>query len=234
VAGYTITITSNDETAAQTTIRVDTASGSARITELTVRAAEGGGIFPQQLPALNLDQLIAALVPPAPTAIASSDESPTASAESAAASAESAPASAELVPTEPASSESAAVEQASAQADVPESAPSPEASDEPVETPQPASVSARGGRSSRAKKAARTAPAKTAPARSRQTKAERTAATQSPNGRRAYRRMPEANELLSAYREVGGTTALARHYGVPRHTATGWLRRLRMQGLLES
>jgi hypothetical protein len=224
VAGYTITIMSNDETAAQTTIRVGTASGSARITELTVRAAEGGGIFPRQLPALNLDQLIAALVPSAPTALASSDDS-----EPASASVGSLPA--ESLPAEPATSESAAVEQVSA----PESVLVPEASDEPVETPQlSASASARGARSSRAKKAARTAPAKKAPARSRQTKAEKTAATQSPNGRRAYRRMPEANELLSAYREVGGTTALARHYGVPRHTATGWLRRLRMQGLLES
>ena len=46
--------------------------------------------------------------------------------------------------------------------------------------------------------------------------------------------MPEADEVLAAYREVGGTTALARHFGVPRHTATGWLRRLRSQGQLES
>jgi transposase len=46
--------------------------------------------------------------------------------------------------------------------------------------------------------------------------------------------MPEPGEVLTAYREVGGTTALARHYGVPRHTATGWLRRLRSQGLLEA
>ena len=54
MAGYTITITpSNDDTGAQTTIQVDTASGSARITELTVRAADGGGLAPQQLPAVN-------------------------------------------------------------------------------------------------------------------------------------------------------------------------------------
>jgi transposase len=46
--------------------------------------------------------------------------------------------------------------------------------------------------------------------------------------------MPESSEVLDAYRQVGGTTALARHFGVPRHTATGWLRRLRGQGLLDS
>jgi DNA-binding IclR family transcriptional regulator len=45
--------------------------------------------------------------------------------------------------------------------------------------------------------------------------------------------MPEAREVLDAYRTVGGTTALARHFGVPRHTASGWLRRLRGMGLLD-
>jgi hypothetical protein len=236
VASYTITITSNDEAAAQTTIRVDTASGSARIIELTVRAAEGGGIFPQQLPSLNLDQLIAALVPSAPTAITetpgpsgdvSTGQPPTGQSSTGQSSTEQS--STEQSSTEQPSTEQSSTEQASARTDVPAS----EVSDEPAETPQPAS-SARGGRSSRVRKAARTAPAKKAPARSRQTKAEKAAAMQPTNGRRAYRRMPEAAELLAAYREVGGTTALARHYGVPRHTATGWLRRLRMQGMLES
>jgi hypothetical protein len=70
VAGYTITIApTDDETGAQTTIRVDTASGTTRITELTVRAVDGGGLSAQQLPSLNLDQLIAALAPPVTTAI---------------------------------------------------------------------------------------------------------------------------------------------------------------------
>jgi hypothetical protein len=218
VAGYTITITSNDEAGAQTTIRVDTASGSARITELTVRAAEGGAIFPQQLPAINLDQLIAALVPSVPTAITATTGS------------------SEQVPAEqPATgqvpAEQSATEQAPALAEVSVA----DVSEESAETPEAPASSTRVGRSSRPKKAARTAPAKKAPARSRQTKAEKTAvAAQSANGRRAYRRMPESSELLAAYREVGGTTALARHYGVPRHTATGWLRRLRMQGMLEA
>jgi hypothetical protein len=222
VAGYTITITSNDdESGAQTTIRVDTASGDARITELTVRAAEGGAIFPQQLPALNLDRLIAALVPSGPTAItdtpgpdrqASNGHSPTGQASSG-----------------QASSEHASSEQASTRSDLSEA----EVAGESPETPEPA-PSARVGRPARGKKTSRTAPAKTTPARSRQARAEKTAATAQANGRRAYRRMPETAEVLAAYREVGGTTALARHFGVPRHTATGWLRRLRTQGLLDS
>jgi hypothetical protein len=215
VAGYTITITPNDnEAGAHTTIRVDTTSGSARITELTVRAGEGGAIFPQQLPALNLDQLIAALVPPATTAITAMSS-----------------------PTEQASTEQAATQQAATpvatRADV--SAPEVEVVRESPEMPQSTASPVRAGRPSRAKKAGPTAPAKKAPSRSRQTKAERVAATaQSTSDRRAYRRMPEPADVLAAYLEVGGTTALARHYGVPRHTATGWLRRLRNQGMLDS
>ncbi|MEU1550757.1 hypothetical protein [Nocardia sp. NPDC005745] len=44
---------------------------------------------------------------------------------------------------------------------------------------------------------------------------------------RAYRRMPDADELRSQYQQLGTVTALARHYGVPRHTAQGWMGRLR-------
>jgi hypothetical protein len=215
VAGYTITITPNDEEAgACTTIRVDTTSGGARITELTVRAAEGGTIYPQQIPALNLDQLIAALVPPATAAIPAVP--------------------AQRVP-EVAAPEIAAAFAAPVVAARDASSAPADLAERTVESAQPVAPPARASRSSRAKKAGRTAPAKKAPARTRVTKAERSGTTaQSASGRRAYRRMPEPDALLAAYREVGGTTALARHYGVPRHTATGWLRRLRNQGLLES
>ncbi len=47
---------------------------------------------------------------------------------------------------------------------------------------------------------------------------------------RAYRRMPE--DLATAYQRIGGAGALAEHYGVPRHTVQGWLRRLRADGVL--
>jgi hypothetical protein len=216
VAGYTITITPNDDEAgAHTTIRVDTTSGSARITELTVRAAEGGAIFPQQLPVLNLDQLIAALVPPVTTAITAMPSSP------------------QQAPAQQAPGRRVSTQQAPVQAAVSE--PELEVARESPETPQSTTSPARTGRPSRGKKAGTTAPAKRASSRSRQTKAEKMAATaHSTSGRRAYRRMPEPGDVLAAYREVGGTTALARHYGVPRHTATGWLRRLRNQGMLDS
>jgi hypothetical protein len=51
---------------------------------------------------------------------------------------------------------------------------------------------------------------------------------------RSYRRMPDANELLSAYQDADSVTELARRYGVPRHTMNGWLSRLRRMGLLTS
>jgi hypothetical protein len=192
VAGYTITIApTDDETGAQTTIRVDTASGTTRITELTVRAVDGGGLSAQQLPSLNLDQLIAALAPPVTTAITAT---PTTS--------------------EPASASAGA--------------PEPGVSQDP--SAPAAAPSSRASRP-RTKKTVRKT-AQKAPVRSRQAKVA--VAEESPNGRRAYRRMPEPDEVLTAYREAGGTTALARYFGVPRHTATGWLRRLRSQGMLDA
>jgi hypothetical protein len=47
---------------------------------------------------------------------------------------------------------------------------------------------------------------------------------------RAYRRMPDASEVLETYERVGTITGLAAHYGVPRHTAQGWASRLRRSG----
>jgi hypothetical protein len=47
------------------------------------------------------------------------------------------------------------------------------------------------------------------------------------SGARAYRRMPD--DLAATYAKSGSITAVARHYGVPRHTAQGWIGRLRRQ-----
>ncbi len=44
---------------------------------------------------------------------------------------------------------------------------------------------------------------------------------------RAYRRMPD--DFASVYQQVGSATAVADHYQVPKHTAHGWIRRLRGQ-----
>jgi hypothetical protein len=44
---------------------------------------------------------------------------------------------------------------------------------------------------------------------------------------RAYRRMPDAEEVKAVYEAAGTVTGVAEHYGVPRHTAKGWIGRLR-------
>lgn len=72
------------------------------------------------------------------------------------------------------------------------------------------------------------APAKTARAKVAAKKTVRTAGTEA----RAYRRMPD--DMATVYQRMGGATAVAEHYGVPRHTVQGWLRRLRSQGALPS
>jgi hypothetical protein len=61
----------------------------------------------------------------------------------------------------------------------------------------------------------------------------RTADTKAaPNAARAYRRMPDQDEVVSAWVDSGSTSAVAAHFGVPRHTASGWLRRLRTMGVI--
>lgn len=68
--------------------------------------------------------------------------------------------------------------------------------------------------------AASASPTPASPSRSRSAS---TSATQA----RAYRRVPE--DLLDRFEEIGTVTALAAHYGVPRHTAQGWINRMRQQ-----
>jgi hypothetical protein len=48
---------------------------------------------------------------------------------------------------------------------------------------------------------------------------------------RAYRKMPEADKVLTVLEEVGTVTAMAQHFGVPRHTAQGWMQRIRRQSV---
>jgi hypothetical protein len=65
--------------------------------------------------------------------------------------------------------------------------------------------------------------AKAAPAKKSATRATTVAAA----GERAYRRMPD--DFATVYGQAGNAAAVADHYGVPRHTAHGWIRRLRGQ-----
>ncbi len=93
-------------------------------------------------------------------------------------------------------------------------------------------------RRGRAAGAAGAATKKTAPRGARvragaRTAAKRTtrrAAVEGSGNERAYRRMPEPDEVLAAYQAAGSITGLAEHFDVPRHTAQGWAGRLRRIG----
>jgi hypothetical protein len=49
-------------------------------------------------------------------------------------------------------------------------------------------------------------------------------------GERPYRRMPDPDTIMKAYRKVGTVSGLADRFQVPRHTVNHWARRLRSQG----
>ena len=86
------------------------------------------------------------------------------------------------------------------------------------------------GRGRPAAKRAGRAPAVAEPAKATRSRVTAKKTARGAGGGRAYRRMPD--DLATVYQRVGGATAVAEHYGVPRHTVQGWLRRLRSQGVL--
>lgn len=103
------------------------------------------------------------------------------------------------------------------------------------ETGRPAKAAAAGrtaGRGQRpAKRTRAAAPATAEPAKVTRARVAAKKATRGDSGQgRAYRRMPE--DFAAVYKRVGGASAAAGHYKVPRHTVQGWLRRLRSEGVL--
>jgi hypothetical protein len=88
-----------------------------------------------------------------------------------------------------------------------------------------------GGKRQPAPRTRRAAPA-AAPAKATRARvaAKKTAREAGGAQSRAYRRMPD--DVAIVFNQAGGASAVADHYGVPRHTVQGWLRRLRSQGVL--
>jgi hypothetical protein len=210
---YVITITPDNGGApsadtAHTTVRIDTSTGQTRITELTVRAASGGGLAPADLPPVDLDLLVRALTAPAPAqALPAGDE--------------------------PATPPAQAQTPASASRQDAVSEPEKPAVDEPAAAPRRARKA--GGRKAAAKKAGaakKTTTAKKATAKKAAAPRRRAAAEAAPTtaGTRAYRRMPDPDQVMDVYRETGTITGVAEHFDVPRHTVAGWARRLRSMG----
>lgn len=278
---YVITIAPDndgtpDAATAQTTVRVDTSSGDARITELTVRSAGGGGLAPADLPAFDLERLIRALAaPPAvralpatqahdiPTSAAPETHAPSPGPGAPVVTGHAPETLEEHVLAEPAEPATepfiTAVDESAAGgfAEQPEpprrragakrvaakkaakkvtgrKAPARKATAEATAVKKAATARAGGARKAAGGAAAQKATGAKAtgakaPGRKAAT-AKSTRASGQRDGVRAYRRMPEAAEVLAAYAEAGSITGLAQHYGVPRHTANGWARRLRQQG----
>jgi hypothetical protein len=202
-----------------TTVRVDTSTGQARITELTVRAANDGGLAPTDLPPIDLGLLIRALtvagqaqaLPPA--ALVSTPTTATGRAAE--------PSGPEPTAVAPAFAESpgASPRRRGRKAAATRTGPAKEA-------PARKSVARKATtkKATTAKKA--TAARSTSKAPSRRGTAPATATTTP----RAYRRVPEAEQVMDVYRQTGSITGVAEHFGVPRHTVAGWARRLRTQG----
>jgi hypothetical protein len=71
-----------------------------------------------------------------------------------------------------------------------------------------------------------TAPAASSPQPTEEKPSEFSGDGSPPKGR-PYRKMPEPSQVLKVLREEGTVTAMARRFGVPRHTAQGWLQRIR-------
>jgi hypothetical protein len=235
VNAYTVTITCEGYNA-QMVVKIEDASGTPRISELCVRPTEGNSLSAAELPSVNLDFLLRSLQQPGPTpgpaggpnggsggfgfsatgtgpaATASDLTSENGAAENLTAENLADPSLAGQDRADKATS-ATAVDQSWARRDTgkrakrvggtaKDGAKNGASSDGAVATQQASGPAERGRRRIR------------------------TNATVS--GARAYRRMPD--DLAETYAQSGSVTAVAKHYGVPRHTAQGWVDRLRRQG----
>lgn len=206
---YTVTITPNDDSGNRTTLTVDTSADQVRITDVHLHAT--GGLTGGQMPSIDFGLLLKALARPAnsPAAIAA--------------------APAEPAPAYPAAAD---VDEPAVAVTAPLAAETQHADDEA--TPLPAPELARKRSNPRRATAARGAkgkaaateekPARRKPARAH-TKAITTGAITTASKERVYRRMPE--DFGDVYRQASTAAAIVDHYGVPRHTAQGWIRRFK-------
>jgi len=203
VNSYTITIAANDDSGNTTTLLVDTSGGEVMITDVHLHA--GGGLSGGRLPTVDFGLLLRAVnATSAPQSIESAPTNPS-------------------VAAEPTASAGAAVDERSDTTATPRAGRAARtrrraAKAEPEATPTPAARRGRGGRASAAKTAA-------APKAATARKASRATKVAAASGERAYRRMPD--DFVTVYEQIGAPGAIAEHYGVPRYTVHGWIRRIR-------
>ncbi|GHJ53013.1 hypothetical protein Nm8I071_23200 [Nonomuraea sp. TT08I-71] len=230
MSSYTITIAADDPDHATTILRVEVRDAIPRISELVVRAGQGNGLTPGQVPAVDMDLLLRAIAPAADERQATI-QPPVAVTGGPSATADPSLDASKLTVdrTQGQSSEASAVTEGRA-------ATRPTATAEDVVSPQQASAASKASENRRARqssdaRATRSGGGKgkaaaKAGASSAATKTtKRAASVVASAGGRVYRRSP--SDLEAVYRQAGNVAAVADHYNVPRHTAQGWIRTLR-------
>lgn len=186
----------------QATIRVETGPPSAHITEMTVRSTAPGGLTHGSLPTIDLRGVVAALlsgVRPATLDDETRVQAPTQHTEHA-------------EPTQRGER------------------PKPTAAAERPSAVQPAEGVQRSDGLGVGRTLTPSAPSAAADTdeSALATDAGRSDSSAKVSGSpRVYRRMPDVDEVRSAYERIGTVTGLAELYGVPRHTAQGWMGRIR-------
>jgi hypothetical protein len=229
VSSYTIVIAADDPAHATTTLRVDVTDSAARVTELLVRAGDGDGLTARQIPAVDLDLLLRAVSPAAggQSAVAAPPASEPATPEDISARftgaatpavRHAAEASETAAGVPPRNSTAARAPKQRRAGTKPAVATATRAADGSTSYSRPAARKAATG--------AKATGTKAASAAAKPTKPPTTAGSGKRSGPgRVYRRSPA--DLATIYQQVGAVTGVANHYGVPRHTAQGWVRTLR-------
>jgi hypothetical protein len=239
VNAYTVTITCEGYNA-QMVVKIEDASGTPRISELCVRPTEGNSLSAAELPSVNLDFLLRSLQQPGLTP--GPVGGPNGGLGSSGGFSFSATGAGPVATAADPASQNGSAEDGTAGNLADPNLPDQDQADRTTPAAPPVDQAwVRQDAGKRAKRAGNTAKtgAKNGAAgdgavatqqasgpAERGRRRIRTNATVS--GARAYRRMPD--DLAETYAQSGSVTAVAKHYGVPRHTAQGWVDRLRRQG----
>ncbi|GIM93040.1 hypothetical protein [Paractinoplanes toevensis] len=214
---YSITITPDDDSGNSTTLTVDTSTGQTRITSVHMHAP--AGLTGAQLPSVDVGLLLQAVSGPTPTPAAITTDPATVPQTAP----HPVPANTDVTADESPATTATAPAQSNPRETTehaPDAAPAKRASRRKAGT-TPAAESAQPPSSGTPRGRSRSAPRKGSP---RRRPAEQPAAAAAGgNAERVYRRMPD--DFPAVYRQAGTAAAIADHYGVPRHTAQGWIRR---------
>jgi hypothetical protein len=230
VGSYTITFTPDDVSNASAVVRVDLGAVGARITELTVRAGNGDGLIPGELPGFDLGRLLRAIAPAGQTAPAFELSAAPVAPAAAIGTYEEEPAAA--APAKRTAARATATRGATGRTPAKRGTATRGAAKQTTAKQTAAAkktaAKAAAGAGRGARKAASATGTGRAATRTGAAAARTTRAAQGAG--RAYRRTPD--DIVAVFNQAPSATALARHYGVPRHTVQGWLRRLRGEGVL--